>query len=68
MHKYLKITFHVCYDYDDFANAGFRDVAYYDENDELVIVSEPSPADFYELWLGMIDGYDGEITGYSTED
>ena len=57
----LNLTCHVCYDYEDFAEAGMEEIAYYDKNNKVVIVREFEDDDIYNLWFSLCEGWDGEI-------
>lgn len=58
---------HVSYTYEDFAYNGFSHIAYYDDDDEVVVVSEPELDDYIKLWEELSEGWNGEIVGYYDE-
>ena len=58
------------YDYEDFADAGFEDVAYYNEDGELVKVRPITNQDIYNLWVYYGEetcGWDGELVEWEVK-
>jgi hypothetical protein len=55
------------YTHEDFAEAEFDDIAYYNDDDELIEVRPITQDDIYNLWLYLGEengGWDGELTGW----
>jgi len=59
------------YTHEDFAEAGFEDVAYYNDDDELVEVRPITDTDIFNLWCHLGEetgGWDGELTGWEIKE
>ena len=58
----LHIHYHVSYDYEDFADAGYDQIAYY-KDDELIILRDPTDNEVLALWEERCGDFDGEMWG-----